>query len=323
MVLAEKSIWVFIEQEYGVIEESSLEVLSKAREITDKSGGLVTGILLGWNIRDKARELGRYGAHKVIVVEDKILETYLSEPYADIVGWLIEERKPDYFLASATRNGRDLAGRLAVRFKTGLQAHVIELDINEDGLLVGHVPGFGGNIVAVVKNIKGKPQMATVAIGVFTPKKLWSEAEVEVVDYKVEVERLNMRIIERVKREVVDISKSKRVVVAGMGTGGDLELVRKLSETIAADIGVTRPLADIGVAPRDIQIGSTGVSLNADLAIIVGASGAPHFVSGIRNVKTVISINKDPEAPIKEFSDYYIIGDLFEILPRLIEKLKR
>ncbi len=318
-----KDIWVFVEQDSGVIEEASLEVLTKAREIADARGFKVTGVLLGKDVKGVARSLGRYGAHKIIVVEHPLLESYIGELYAKIVGDLVEERSPDYFLASATRNGRDLAGRLAVRFRTGLQAHVIHLDIAEDGSLIGHVPGFGGNIVAVVRNIKGKPQMATVALGVYRPREAWGEAEVEVVEPKIDPGKLRVRRVEVVKRGYVDISKSKRVVVGGMGTGGDLTLIKELAKLIQADVAVSRPLSDMGVAPKDIYVGSTGVSLNADLAIIVGVSGAPHFVSGIRNVKTIISINKDPEAPIAEYSDYFAIGDLFEILPRLIEKLKR
>ncbi len=318
-----KDIWVFVEQDSGVIEEASLEVLTKAREIADARGFKVTGVLLGKDVKGVARSLGRYGAHKIIVVEHPLLESYIGELYAKIVGDLVEERSPDYFLASATRNGRDLAGRLAVRFRTGLQAHVIHLDIAEDGSLIGHVPGFGGNIVAVVRNIKGKPQMATVALGIYRPREAWGEAEVEVVEPKIDPGKLRVRRVEVVKRGYVDISKSKRVVVGGMGTGGDLTLVKELAKLIQADVAVSRPLSDMGVAPKDIYVGSTGVSLNADLAIIVGVSGAPHFVSGIRNVKTIISINKDPEAPIAEYSDYFAIGDLFEILPRLIEKLKR
>jgi electron transfer flavoprotein alpha subunit len=317
-----KDIWVFVEQDSGVVEEASLEVLSKARELADTRGFKVTGVLLGKDVRGVAARLGRYGAHKVIVVEHPLLESYIGELYAKIVGDLIEERSPDYFLASATRNGRDLAGRLAVRFRTGLQAHVIHIDIADDGSLVGHVPGFGGNIVAVVRNVKGRPQMATVALGVFRPREAWGEAEVEVVEARVDPGKLRVRRVEVVKGGYVDLSKSRRVVVAGMGTGGDLTLVRELAKLIQADVAVSRPLSDMGVAPKDIYVGSTGVSLNADLAIVVGVSGAPHFVAGIRNVKTVISINKDPEAPIAEYSDYFAVGDLFEILPKLIEKLR-
>ncbi len=317
------NIWVFIEQDEGVIEESSLGILSRAREVAEEKGGHVTGVLLGSNVAGEASRIGKYGAHKVIVVEDPILAYYHSEAYAQVMESLIKERDPDILLASATRNGRDLLGRLAVIFKTGLQAHVIHFEVDREGYLVGHVPGFGGNIVAVVKNVKGRPQMATVALGVFRAQELWGEAEVEILQGRLDPSKFKVRRVEVVRRGAVDISKSKRVVVAGMGTGGDLKLTSELAKLLGADIGVTRPLADIGAAPRDIQIGSTGVSLKADLALVLGASGAPHFVSGIRDVKTVIAVNKDPEAPMLEYSDYYAVGDLFEILPRLIEKLKR
>ncbi|MDM7275587.1 MAG: electron transfer flavoprotein subunit alpha/FixB family protein [Thermoprotei archaeon] len=316
------NMWVFIEQDEGVIEESSLGILSKAREVAEEGGGHVTGVLLGSNVAGEAPRLGRYGAHRVIVVDDPLLAYYHSEAYTRVMEGLIRERNPDILLASATRNGRDLLGRLAVVFNTGLQAHVIHFEVDGEGSLVGHVPGFGGNIVAVVKNVKGRPQMATVALGVFRAQELWGEAEVEVLRGRLDPSKFKVRRVEVVRRETIDISKSKRVVVAGMGTGGDLKLVGELAKILGADIGVTRPLADIGVAPRDLQIGSTGVSLKADLAVVLGASGAPHFVSGIRDVKTVIAINKDPEAPMLEYSDYYAVGDLFEIIPKLIEKLK-
>ena len=317
-----RSIWVFIEQEAGEIEESSLGVLTRAREIADEKGGTVTAILLGKDVKDKAAALGKYGAHKVIVAEHPVLETYHPEAYFQVMTSLIEERRPHTVLFSATRNGRDLAGRLAVRFKTGLMAHVISLDYSEDDRLVGGVPGFGGNIVAVVKHTKGSPQLATVSPGVFAPREAWREAEVETVEPRIDEAALKVRIVERRVGEFIDISKSKRVVIAGMGTGGNIEIAKQLAEAIGADLGVTRPLADMGVAPRDIQVGSTGVILKGDLVIVLGASGAPHFVSGIRDVGKVITINKDPNAPILEYSDYFAVGDLFEIVPLLIKKLK-
>jgi electron transfer flavoprotein alpha subunit len=316
------NIWVFVEQDEGVIEESSLEVLTRAREVAEARGGVVTGVLLGSNVASKAPALGRYGAHRVIVVEDPLLAYYHSEAYAQVMERLVRERDPDILLASATRNARDLFGRLAAVFKTGLQAHVIHFEVDGEGRLVGHVPGFGGNIVAVVKNIRGRPQMATVALGVFRARELWVDAEVEVVPAGLEPGRFRLRRVEVVRKETIDISKSRRVVVAGMGTGGDLRLAYELAKLLGGEVGVTRPLADMGVAPRDIQVGSTGVSLKADLAIVLGASGAPHFVSGVRDVRTVIAINRDPEAPMLEHSDYYAVGDIFEILPRLIEKLR-
>lgn len=317
-----RGVWVFIEQDSGEIEESSLGVLSRAREIAEPRGEEVTALILGENVKDKAGELGKYGAQRVIAVEHSMLKVYSSDPYFRVVANLVEERKPDTLLFSATRNGRDLAGRLAVKFRTGLMAHVITLEYSEEGELMGKVPGFGGNIVAVVKCVKGRPQLATVAPGVFEPKEFNGGVEVEVLKPDIVEEEVKTRVVERKIGEFIDISKSEKVVVAGMGTGGDLKLVRELTELIGGDLGVTRPIADLGLASRDVQIGSTGVILKGKLAIVVGASGAPHFVSGIRDVKTVISINKDPEAPIFEYSDYYVVGDLFQILPTLIEKLK-
>ena len=317
-----EEIWVFIEQDDGVIEESSLEVLSKAWELADKGGYGVTAILMGSGLADKARDIGRYGAHKVYYIDDANLRSYSSELYPMVMEWLIKKYDPNTVLFSATRNGRDLAGRIAVKFKSGLLAHVIELGFDENGDLVGKVPGFGGNIAAVVKCVDSRPQLATVTPGVFEARDVGAEAELKVVTPDIELKPRNIRIVSKERGEYLDISKSERVVVAGMGTGGKLDMVRELAKLLNADIGVTRPLADIGVAPRDIQIGSTGVTLKSKLAFILGASGAPHFTSGIKDCGVVITVNKDPEAPIKDYSDYLVVGDIFEVIPRLIKLLR-
>ncbi len=318
-----KSIMVFIEQDEGRIENSSLGVLSKAREEADKHGYKVYAAILGHNIADKANELGEYGAHHVVIVEHPILRYYHSEAYATGMSMLIERYKPDILLASATRNGRDLFARLAVKYRTGLMAHVIDFYIENDAL-IGVVPGFGGSIAAVVKHVKGWPQLATVSPGIFEARRNWGQAEnVEKTTLGIDESMLRIKIVERRVGEMVDLSQSRKVVVAGMGTEGRLEIAEELAKVLGADIGVTRPLADIGVAPRDLQIGSTGVSLKAELVVVLGASGAPHFVSGIRDAGTVVSINIDPEAPIRDYSDYFAVGDVFEIVPLLIEELRK
>ena len=315
-------LWVWVEQEAGEVEPSSLEVLSKAREVADSKGLKVTALLFGEGVKDLAGKLGRYGAHKVIVAEHEAFKYYTYYPHFITISKLVEERRPLALLMSATRNGRDLAGRLAVRFKTCLMAHIITLDIDQDGRLVGGVPGFGGSILAIVRCTKGSPQMATVSPGIFKAEEKWGEPEVEEVEPPSEVTQSPVRIVERKVGEYIDLSRSEKVVIAGMGTRGDLTPAKMLCEAIGADLGVTRPLADMGVAPRDIQVGTTGVSLKAKLAIVLGASGAPHFVSGLAGVKKVIAINKDPNAPMKDYSDYYAVADLFEVVPLLVEKLK-
>ncbi len=317
-----KDIWVFIEQDDGELEGSSLEVLSKARELGDKYGYTVSGILFGSDVKKLLEEASRYGADRIIYVDDENLRFYNAEAYSKAMVELARKYNPNTILFSATRNGRDLAGRVAIPFNSGLLAHVISLDFDEEGRLTGRVPGFGGSIAAVVKCINSRPQLATVTPGVFEAKTF--DRECKYVEEKLEVDLTPDKylVISREKSPVKDISKSEKVVVAGQGTGGELDIVYELAKLLNADVGVTRPLADRGLAPRDIQIGSTGVNLKSKLVIVLGASGAPHFVSGIKDCDLVISINKDADAPIKEHSDYFVVADIFKVVPKLLELLR-
>ena len=313
---------VFVEQDGGEIEESSLGVLTRAREVAERRGYEVYALLpTARHGPEEAKELGAYGAHVVVLARHEALDRYHSEAYAAAVAQAVEAYDPEVLLASATRNGRDLLARLAVRFRTGLMAHVIEFDVGDDGRLVGTVPGFGGSIAAVVKHVRGRPQMSTVSPGAYQPARRWGPARVE--ELRPSIGGLRVRVLERRVGEARDISRAPRVVVAGMGAAQALDLVRELAELLGAELGVTRPLADAGLAPRDVQVGSTGVSLRSDLVLVLGASGAPHFVSGIREAGTVVSVNVDPEAPIREHSDYFAVADLNELLPILIRELRR
>ncbi len=317
-----EDIWVFIEQDDGELEGSSLEVLSKARELGEKYGYMVSGVLFGSDVKKLVEEAGRYGADRIIYVDDENLRIYNAEVYAKAMVELARRYNPNTILFSATRNGRDLAGRVAIPFNSGLLAHVISLDFDEEGRLTGRVPGFGGSIAAIVKCIDSRPQLATVTPGVFEAKTF--DRECKYVEEKLEVDLTPDKylVISREKSPVKDISKSEKVVVAGQGTGGELDIVYELAKLLNADVGVTRPLADRGLAPRDIQIGSTGVNLKSKLVIVLGASGAPHFVSGIKDCDLVISINKDADAPIKEHSDYFVVADIFKVVPKLLELLR-
>ncbi len=317
-----EDIWVFIEQDDGELEGSSLEVLSKARELGEKYGYMVSGVLFGSDVKKLVEEVSRYGADRIIYVDDENLRIYNAEVYAKAMVELARKHNPNTILFSATRNGRDLAGRVAIPFNSGLLAHVISLDFDEEGRLTGRVPGFGGSIAAIVKCIDSRPQLATVTPGVFEAKTF--DRECKYVEEKLEVDLTPDKylVISREKSPVKDISKSEKVVVAGQGTGGELDIVYELAKLLNADVGVTRPLADRGLAPRDIQIGSTGVNLKSKLVIVLGASGAPHFVSGIKDCDLVISINKDADAPIKEHSDYFVVADIFKVVPKLLELLR-
>jgi len=319
-------VFVFLEQTAGTLETVSLEVFGKGREIADKLGVSLTGILLGENLKESSKECTLRGADLVLFGESPLLGDFTTEAYSKVITGIVKEYDPDIFLVGATHNGTSLAANLAIQLHAGLMAHVVDLDIEkETGKLLGSVPGFGGNIVAVCKCKKGRPQMATVRPGIFKPLPISESRKGTVQPIKLDAlktEDVKCRIIEKSIGESVEISRAEKVVIAGLGLKGELTLAKTLAEKISGILAVSRPVADNGAAPKDLVVGSTGSSLNAKIALVLGVSGAAHFSSGIRDVETVIAINSDPDAPIFNQADYCVNGDLFKIVPELVSELE-
>jgi electron transfer flavoprotein alpha subunit len=316
-------VFVFIEQVGGVVEGVSLEVLGKGREIADRLRVPLTGVLLGEDAKELAKECSRLGADDIILVDSPLLKDFTTEAYAKAMGAIIKERDPDVLLVGATHNGTSLAASLAIRLKAGLMAHVVDLELEEGtNALLGSVPGFGGSIVAVCKCKKGRPQIATVRPGVFKPASPGPH-EGKVLPMKPELlpADVKARVVERHVEKTTDIGRAERVVVAGLGCRENLNAPKKLAETMGATMAVSRPLADKGLATKDLVVGSTGTGLSAKLAVVVGVSGAAHFTSGIREVGTVVAINSDPNAQIFKQADYIVVGDAGQLLPKLIQEL--
>ncbi|MGD0318387.1 MAG: electron transfer flavoprotein subunit alpha/FixB family protein [Nitrososphaerales archaeon] len=319
-----KDILVFLEQTDGVLEGVSLEVLGKAREIADRLGVSVVALLLGHDVSGIADEATKRGADVILLADSPLLKDCTVEAYLKVLLPLVIERNPAIVLIGGTHNGTSLAASLAVRLGAGLMAHVVDLDVDkETGTLFGSVPGFGGSIVAVCK-CKKWPQMATVRPGVFKPLPPRDSGigRVEPVEVNITEADVKCRVLERSITKTEDISRAERIVIAGLGTKGDLVLPQKLAQALGASLGVSRPLADKRLAPRERVVGATGYGVNAELAIVAGVSGAAHFVSGIRDAKTVIAINSDPNAQIFKHADYCVTGNLFEIVPELISALQ-
>ena len=316
-------VFVFLEQTDGVLEDSSLEVLGKGREIADKLGVEVTGAILGEGVRGLAEECARRGAHVVLAADSPLLKNFTAEAYTEVVAAMVKQRDPDMLLIGATHNGTALAGMLAIKLGAGLMAHVVDLEIEQGtGMLLGSVPGFGGSIVAVCKCKKGRPQMATVRPGVFAPPTPTEKAgSVDPFAVGLKPEDVRCQVVERSVQHGTSVGKAQRVVVAGLGCKDDLALPKKLADATGSVFGVSRPLADKGMAPKNAVIGSTGTSLNAKLAVVVGVSGAAHFTSGLRNVETVVAVNSDPNAEIFNHADYCVVGDAKKVVPRLITEL--
>lgn len=325
MTAFDNDIWVYLQTEEDGIATVSQEILGKAVELAAPDERGVTGVLGGdpENTESRSDEAIARGADGIIALEDALLGDYRPEVYADSVGTVVKKGEPDVLLFPATHNGIDLAGRLAVRLSAGLNADVVRLEIDDDGHLVGGVPAFAGGILAMVK-VQGRPQMSTVRPGVFAALDVdrSREGTVERIDPGITEEDVVTEIEERTVSDRVDLPSADVVVCAGRGFGGDLTLAEDLVDELGATLGVTRPLCDEGLVPRDRQIGSTGFSLKADLAICAGISGSVYFTSGLDDVDTVIAINTDSDAPIFDHADYCIEGDLFEVLPALLDDLR-
>ena len=317
-------LWVFLEQQDGVLEPVSLELLGKARQLADQSQQVVTAVLLGYQVGHLAVPAIALGADEVLVAENILLRHYTTDPYAKVTGELILEHKPDILLLGATPDGRDLAGRLAVRLRTGLTADCTDLTLDQDGLLVGQVTGFGRGILAGILCPEARPQMATVRPGVF-PRPLPDEGRqgrIRRVEVHLSKADAPVRVIRRSLERGKDITAAERLVIGGRGVQGDFDLLRQLAALLDAEIGASRVAVDQGWIEHEAMIGQTGYVTRPKLAIVCGVSGAMQFTVGIKDADTIAAINTDPEAPIFEAADYCIVDDVLQVLPSLIEALR-
>ena len=316
-------LWVFLEQQGGILEPVSLELLGKARQLADESQQVVTGVLLGHEISPLAIAAVAYGADEVLLAEHALLRHYTTDPYTKVMAELILERTPDILLLGATPNGRDLAGRLAVRLRTGLTADCTDLTLDQDGLLLGQVTGFGRGILAGILCPEHRPQMATVRPGVFPRLALDQppSGRIQRVDTRLSQGDAPVRVVRHSTTRGGDITAAERLVIGGRGVEGDFDILRRLAALIGADIGASRVAVDEGWIDREAQIGQTGYVTRPKLAIVCGVSGAMQFTIGIQDAETVVAINSDPEAAIFEAADYCIVDDVAQVLPPLIAAL--
>lgn len=320
-----KSIWVCLEINDDRLAPISLELLSKGRELADDVGWQLVGLLLGYQVESLSEKAYSYGADEVWMVDHPLLQHFTIEAYSQAAFSVIMQGKPSILLFGATPNSRDLAGRLAVRLKTGLNADCTNLRVDtERGVLISEVTGFGGGILAYLEAPHHRPQMATVRPGVFKikePEIIKNGPPLE-IQVELKAESIQTEILESVTSESPDLTQSEILICGGRGIAGDFKMLQELAELLQGDVGATRPPVDDGHIERERQIGQTGVMGHPKLAIACGISGAFHFVVGIQDADTIIAINSDPEAPIFEYADYCIVGDVFQVVPALIQSLK-
>ena len=322
-----KGIAVYVDHVNGEIHPVTLELIGKARELADKVNQKVYCLFMGNGIKDKAGELLHYGVDEVIVYDYKELENFRIEPYTAVFYDFINKIKPCSILVGATTLGRSLAPRVAARCRTGLTADCTILDIKENTDLVQIRPAFGGNIMAQIVTPNSRPQMATVRYKVMSAPERNEDCTWEIKYFEIEKDKLKSDIeVKEIKQKPKEhsISDAEVIVVAGRGVKSekDLEIIKELADLLGGELAVTRPLIENGWADANRQVGLSGRTVRPKLIITCGVSGAIQFVAGMNNADYIFAINKDEKAPIFKVAHYGIVGDIYEIVPKLIEKIK-
>ena len=331
VVKIDKSLWngiaVYVDHVDGDIHPVTFELIGKARELAKKVNQKVLAVFMGFNISDKAKELLHYGVDEVFVYDYKELEGFRIEPYASVCEDFINKNKPAVFLVGATTIGRSLAPRVAARFRTGLTADCTILDIKENTDLIQIRPAFGGNIMAQIITPNSRPQLATVRYKVMTSPKRTKEEHGELIFCKIDESKLSsnikiLKIEEKIKEK--SIEDTDVIVVAGRGVKNekDMAMIEALADLLDGEIAVTRPLVESGWADAKKQVGLSGRTVKPKLIITCGVSGAVQFTAGMNNSDYIFSINTDEKAPIFKVANYGIVGDLYDIIPKLIENIK-
>lgn len=329
-ISAYKNVFVFAEQREGKVQSVAFELLGKARDLADALGQEVCAILLGHNIAGEAKELIAYGADRVLIVDDKDLELYTTEPYAQAIVSIVEQKKPGIILLGATTIGRDLGPRVSARLNTGLTADCTSLDIDpESQHLLMTRPAFGGNLMATIMCTEHRPQMSTVRPGVMMtkPKDESRKGEVENITVNFDRSKFRVKVKEVVKEQknLVDITKARVLVSGGRGVGckeGFAEL-QKLADCLGGEVSSSRAMVDAGVMEHSRQVGQTGKTVRPDIYFAFGISGAIQHLAGMEGSDFIVAVNKDKYAPIFEVADLGIVCDLKKVVPALVEKLKK
>lgn len=322
-----KGIAVYVDHVDGKIHPVTFELLGKAKELAAITGHPVYALFMGNHITEQSRELLHYGADKVFVYEEEELARFKIEPYTAVFEDFIGKIKPSSILVGATTVGRQLAPRVAARMKTGLTADCTILEMNEDTDLSQIRPAFGGNIMAHIKTPNHRPQMATVRYKIMNAPTRQEEAEGEIVSCAIAKEKLgsHVEVLDIVQKEKEQfIENADVLVVAGRGVKKpeDLANLQKLADLLGGQLACTRPVAEAGWLPAKCQIGLSGRTVRPKLIITCGVSGAVQFTAGMNHAENIFAINSDPKAPIFKTAHYCLVGDLYEILPQLIQKIE-
>ncbi len=327
----DKSEWrgiaVYVDHIDGIIHPVTYELIGKAKELAAKIGHPVYAIMMGSGIKEQCEELLHYSADKVFVYDYKELDRFKMEPYTAVFEDFVLRIKPAAILVGATPVGRQLAPRLAARLRTGLTADCTILDINDNTDLVQIRPAFGGNIMAQILTPNHRPQMATVRYKVMDAPERNPEKTGEIISCRLPAGKLSSKvdvidIITKEKEQMIEAAEILVVAGRGIKKEEDLQLVSELAELLGGQLACTRPVMEAGWLEAKRQVGLSGRTVRPKLMITCGVSGSVQFTAGMNNSDHIIAINQDENAPIFKTAHYGLVGDLYEIIPHLINQLK-
>lgn len=325
MTAAEKyeGVWVFSEN-----PAVARELLSKGRDLSGKLGTYLAAAVLGEDVSEVSKDVIAHGADKVYVVQDPTLKTFQVHTYTDAMTQMIQTCKPDVILIGATRNGLELAPRLAERLKTGCCTECSKFDVDaEKKRVVADRLVLGGNLSETIM-IRPRPQIFTVPKGVFQPLPKDQKRTGEVVQVQAKMGESPVKLVERKPKQFAGVRITEAEAIVSFGRGlkkkEDIPLIEEFAKTINGVVGCSRPIAeDLKWLPVDQYVGLSGQKVAPKLYIACGISGQIQHITGIQNARVVVSINTDSKAPIFEYADYGIVGDLYKIVPAMTEAFRR
>jgi len=324
-----KGVWVIAEHFKDKIHPVAFQLVGKGRELADLLNVNLTLVILGGKFHDKLKEFNQYGMDEILYIRSPILKDYYSDLYVQVITELVIENKPEIILIGATPTGRDFAPRVAKRLNAGLTADCTGLDINpETKNLLQTRPTFGGNIMATILTPSGRPQMATVRPGIFKiAENAARDVKTKIIDYTFEEKDSVSKILKRIDkgRTSVNLEDAEIIVAGGRGVGSkeNFKLLEELADVLGAELGGSRITVELNWLDPGRQIGQTGKTVSPKLYIACGISGAIQHVVGMQNADVIVAINKDPNAAIFNVAHYGIIGDLNEVIPALIQEIKK
>lgn len=324
-----QDVWIVAEIKDDKVRNVSFELLGIAKDLAAELKQEICVLLIGEYVKHFTQDFSNRGAKKIYVAEHEALRDYYTETYSSVVTGIISKYKPNIVLYPATINGRDLAPRVAATLELGLTADCTGLSIR-DGLLLQTRPAFGGNIMADIICPTTRPQMATVRPNVMEMAQIQDNNNAEIINVpvKVDLQGLKVKTKEVISGTMAEcgipVCEADTIVSGGRGVGSkeNFKLIEDLANILNAAVGASRAAVDLGWIPKSQQVGQSGNTVSPKIYIACGISGTIQHLVGMKSSDIIIAINKDPEAPIFQFANYSIVGDLCEIVPLLTKALE-